>query len=151
MLISFPDKPVWALDKSGNQAITSATETKITWEAEEYASHGVQVDLTNNRIYTLHGGTYAFSLSIGILSISAVCNVAMRLFKNGSIHSTEVDDASHPSLRYNMGVTFIADAMPGDYWEFYIYPANQNLTLYSAQDAGTAEKSRFTGGLVSNG
>ena len=85
--------------KSGNQSMTSATWTEVTWDVEEFDTAGF-FNTSNNRFEPQIAGYYQINFSINQSSGTGNAVLA-RLMKNGSTHrfgayhyhsSSEIDD-----------------------------------------------------------
>jgi len=92
-----PKAVAFSVYKSGNQSMTSATWTEVTWDAEEFDTAGF---FSNNRFTPQIAGYYQINFSIN-QSTGTGNAILARLMKNGSTYrfgsyhyhsSSEIDD-----------------------------------------------------------
>ena len=124
-----------AYTSAATTTISTATETKITLDTEEFDSDGA-FDSTTNYRFTVpagEGGKYLFSASITYLSLTNVTNMQAVLKKNGSAKG-EVVCTYSPAINSNMeclnGV-WIIDLAATDYIELYGYINGSGTIQYN--------------------
>lgn len=118
------------LTKTGNQTITTATQTLVNWEAKTYDTHGA-FDLSTDRFTAPLPGYYKVHARISYTA-AVVAVSAITLRKNGSAVSTMFRSDSVDGQYVSGSDTIQLNA--GDYLELYV---NQN-TGSSRDIDGTA-------------
>jgi hypothetical protein len=128
-----------SLYKSGNQAITTATTTTITWDAELFDTNTFHDNVTNNSRITIPAG-YAGKYAItGLVSwgSSATGYRIVEIFKNGATNGVMWSGAMQGY--YAVAVVKILDLAVSDYIEIKGYQnSGGNLNA-----AGGAAESYF--------
>jgi len=131
------NKPQFLAHKNGaTQAISAATDTKITWTTEVFDTNGY---FASSRFTPLVAGTYQFNLTFRTDGNTDQSRIYARIYKNGAESASKVLSASGTILQSN-SVNCIAVANGStDYFEAYIY-ADNAVTLN-----GTVTQTYFSG------
>jgi hypothetical protein len=140
--------PVWATPASGStfagcslyksalQTITTATNTVLTWDTENFDTNTFHNNVTNNSRITIPSGKdgyYLFNIACAWSGATGDFRL-LRLYKNGA----EITFNYVAPATYGPGqaLTYIASAVATDYFEVYVYQdsgANRNVAGGSAE------------------
>lgn len=110
--------PSFSAYKSGTQAITTATDTKVTFDSESFDTNS---DFATSRFTPTVAGKYLFTAQIYTSNIAGVYEV--NIYKNGAAEiNTEVKGAGAGVAYTTPPVIAILDANgTTDYFEIYVY------------------------------
>lgn len=125
-----------SLYKSALQTITTATNTVLTWDSENFDTNTFHNNVTNNSRITIPSGKdgyYLFNIACAWSGATGDFRL-LRLYKNGA----EITFNYVAPATYGPGqaLTYMASAVATDYFEVYVYQdsgANRNVA------GGTAE------------
>jgi hypothetical protein len=132
----YPKVPVFSAFKNGsNQSVSNTTNTKITFNDEEFDTTS-DYDTTNSRFTPSVAGYYNFNTQTHIDSANSTGKVEVKLFKNGSFYSyIDVKDDASPN--FSAGGADLAYANGStDYFEIYVYHnfgSARNILQYTSK------------------
>jgi peptidoglycan/xylan/chitin deacetylase (PgdA/CDA1 family) len=110
-----------------SQSLTGATYTKIAFNANTLNLNGSWDDV-NGKFTAFLKGLYQFNLQIAITAGVEGGRIILLLYKNGASYRT-VNFAESGTGVQGAVLTCIADAVPGDYFEGYVWVSSaQSLT-----------------------
>ena len=152
--VSIPEA-VWNLTKSDQTGVTENVDTKVTWDAIDSQSMGVHIDLSNNRVIALRGGTYLVGAHMGLDPDGGSAkqdDTTCKIFKNGS----EIVSVNHEYETTNIyqqpiGIVYKMSLKANDYIEIYINGSVSSGSAYSIISSrvdGKFEDTRFIGVLI---
>jgi hypothetical protein len=116
--------PVMYAGRSGNQAVATATFTKVQFNNEVIDSNSNYDPTTNYRFTPTIAGTYLVCLSVTFDVSTDQMIMIPRVYKNGVAYQAIANSAS--GIGQNSGALSVAVAMNGstDYIEGYCYQAS---------------------------
>jgi hypothetical protein len=109
-------------------AIATATYTKLQFTTEEWDNGDSFDNVTNYRFQPTVAGEYFFYFTVRVSSLVDQQAVLAAVYKNGSLYAEDIDKASGTNVVSPSVVTSIRLNGSTDYVEFYVY-----------QDAGVAK------------
>ena len=135
--------------KSGNQSITSATKTTLTFDSEKYDTDGYHDNTTNNSRITIPSGKAGYYLITSRVEFSNNATGSRSVFiaKNGSVSDIAVFDRSIVSnVEYEtVVVTTVANCAVADYFEVKVYQGSGSALNVIADDPYTSFSMSYLG------
>jgi hypothetical protein len=133
----------FAYKNSGNQSITSATATKVTFDAEVFDTNS---NFASSRFTPTVAGYYQINANVSTSSSGAVSRVIIALYKNGAEY-TYFQDLTITSFRYG-GSTLVYFNGTTDYVEVYVYISGASIVLESGSAGILGYNCTFSGSMV---
>tara|TARA_R100001510_G_scaffold54028_1_gene56246 strand:- start:394 stop:885 length:492 start_codon:yes stop_codon:yes gene_type:complete len=116
--------PAFLAKMSGNQDITSATDTKVQFDTEVYDTDGKYDHATNYRFTPGVAGTYFLYAQVHGLggTNSQIVDMFVFIKKNGSsLYATRHNPSSNYANQITLGVQVTDVANTTDYYEMFCY------------------------------
>jgi hypothetical protein len=112
--------------QTSGQSFTSATTTKVVWDASPAFADGITFDSSNNRFTVTSSGIYSVGalLFTGALTWSQSNQMQLLLYKNGSLFKyldQKAADTSTITKNMTVGGSTLVKAAVNDYFEIYCY------------------------------
>ena len=135
----------FAYKNDGDQSITTATFTKVTFSAEEYDTNS---NFASSRFTPTVAGYYQTSAVITNANGTTPTRQIVMLYKNGSAYAPFVDSLNSSTYR-NGGSCLVYLNGSSDYIEIYAYlSGSAGMTLQSGSSTGVGLNTYFSGVLV---
>ena len=118
---------------SGVQAISTSTQTAITFDSEVFDTDGFHSTTTNTSRITIPtglGGKYCFTMNT-LWNGNSSGNRSLQLFKNGGQYKFGADLVSTAAAFIGQSYSFVLEANAGDYFEMVVFQTTGgNLDIY---------------------
>lgn len=135
----------FAYKNDGDQSITTATFTKVTFSAEEYDTNS---NFASSRFTPTVAGYYQTSSVITNANGTTPTRQIVMLYKNGSAYAPFVDSLNSSTYR-NGGSCLVYLNGSSDYVEIYAYlVGSAGMTLQSGSSTNVGLNTWFSGVLV---
>jgi len=152
--VSVPEA-AWNLTKSDQAGLTSNVDVKVTWDAIDSQSMGVHIDLGNNRVIALRGGTYLVGAHMGLDpdgGTAKMDDTRCKIFKNGVETVSVLYEYETTNIYLQpIGIVYKMSLEANDYIEIYInadVAGSSAYSIISSRSAGIFEDARFIGVLI---
>ena len=141
----------FALSGTANVSITSATDTKVTYNNEIFDVGG-NVTSSTFTVPTGGAGKYLFNFHLGTYSNSNnISQIGMRFRKNGTAITTDLAYAVAATIRHlSSSHTVLLDLADGDYIETYCSLTGTSPFITFAFGTATYDGTWFSGCKISD-
>jgi len=118
-----------SLEKTTQQTISAATDTKVDWDGEETDDNN-EFDLANNKFSPFKQGDYKIVCSALWRGVQDQDRVRWRIYKNGSLYKQAAKAASGADNQSHNAGFYLPDLSTSDTIEIYIRSpdADNNIT-----------------------
>lgn len=142
--VSAPTFSGCSVKSSTDQTISTATDTVVNWDQEDFDTDSYHSNVTNNGRITIPSGKAGKYQLNGIMRYDANTSGlrSMRFRKNGTIvkQTVTVPNASNPSF----GMSMIIDLAVGDYVEMSVFQNSGSNQTFLSSDT----QAHFSAGLL---